>query len=213
MIYKRIIDPALMRFGDVLTVTSGAEISAAIRAGIAIHNLESPAKVIRSLLQKERASHTLVVTDPEKLLGREMNWPEDREVDLSPYIEGRATILSCIRNPWYTPEHNPETNEVYLARAKTFINEFHSQYSLHNIFAFLTRTKQEHKKLVCSQYTLLMWIVSTICEGVKNYFPQDWIISGDDNAPWPGLVNPDDINHYGNLWGWAIQFSRYEEKK
>jgi hypothetical protein len=212
MRYKKVIDPALLAFGDVLTVTTDGELSGLIRAGIAIHNFQSPYKIISAIRKKYRPSHTLIITDAKNRLGHEMNWPDDREISLDEYISGNGTIISCLRCPWYTARYNPDAYKVCLDKLESFINNFHSQYSLHNFFAFVLRIPQDKKNLVCSMYTLLAWITSTISEGYPVTFPPNWVIAGKDNIPWPGLVDPDEIDKWGNLAGWAVPFFRYEKE-
>jgi hypothetical protein len=200
---NRKLDPSLLRFGDVLCVTSGAPISEAIRIGECVSDGDL-GEIPDAIGTKEIPSHTLFVTDPDKLVGHEMTAPEDRKCSLKPYIDGSATVISCLRNPWYTVEHNQEGYKVTRERLQQFFDDFHSQYSYYNLFNFLTHFPQDKRHLVCSQYTLLGWIVSTTCQGYECNFPADWVIAGIDNMPWPGMVSPRMLDHGGNALGWAV---------
>jgi hypothetical protein len=221
MKYRRTIDPSLMRFGDILNVTSGTALGAAIRAGQAIAEGESPSRVFDAVMRLSKPSHSLFVVDPARKIGREMTLrlgaePDDVECDLAPYFDDsdeNGVIVSCCRNPFINPEHNPDACDVTRQRLQRFIEEFRAQYSPWNLFNFLARLPQDKRGLVCSQYCLLGWIVSTICEGYFNPFPTGWIVAGSDNVPWPGMVSPVDLHNYCNMVGWCVPFCRYEEIK
>jgi hypothetical protein len=85
-----------------------------------------------------------------------------------------------------------------------FFEDFHSQYGYYNLFNFLLHLPEGMERPVCSQYCLLGWIVSTLCEGYDCQFPDGWVVAGKDNCPWPGMVSPLDLHEGGNRLGWAV---------
>jgi hypothetical protein len=213
MKYRAVVDPTLWRFGDILTVTSlTSELSALIRAFSEWQDYLDLVKVITSFRHATTSSHALFVTEPEKLLGREMRWPDEGECSLQEYVDGKAAIIGLYRCPWLTKKFNPDADQVCLERLHRFFEDFHSQYGVYNFTCFLTHLPQDKEKVVCSMYVLLGIIVSTICQGFNVPFPNGWVVAGESNTPWPGLVKPSDLDHHFNSLGWSKPFLRYEEK-
>jgi hypothetical protein len=212
MKYHRVVDTSLLQFGDVLCVTSGATVSELIRVGEQVENRESLHTIIDAIHSKAVPSHTIFVVDPIQMTGHEMNPPHTRSCSLKTYITGGSTIVSCLRNPWLSEKHNPESYDVTRNRLWKFIRDFEGGYGYYNLFDFLLRLPQDKKHLVCSQYTLLGWIVSTMCEGYDCRFPEGWVVAAEDNKPWPGMVSPLDLHQGCNKLGWCVPFYKIEEK-